>query len=111
LEEGAGRGRSNCQTLFEMARIPCDIPIRTMLDPVGPESFFPVFHEAFEALQDGRGLRDSQRLGGHVLIAFDGTEYFRSNEICCSNCSTRARKAGQTEYSTRTFRPLWWPRS
>ena len=98
LEEGSGRGRSNCHTLFEMERIPCDNHIRAMLDPVDPKSFFPVFHTAFKALEEGGGLKDFRRLGGHVLIAFDGTEYFRSDAISCSNCSRRERKGGKAEY-------------
>ena len=51
LEEGSGRGRSNCHSLFEMERIPCDNHIRAMLDPVDPKSFFPVFQTAFKALE------------------------------------------------------------
>ena len=98
LEEGSGRGRSNCHTLFEMERIPCDNHIRAMLDLVDPKSFFPVFHTAFKALEEGGGLKDFRRLNGHVLIAFDGTEYFRSDAISCSNCSTRERKGGKVEY-------------
>ena len=98
LEEGSGRGRSNCHTLFEMERIPCDNHIRAMLDPVDPKSFFPVFHTAFKALEEGGGLKDFRRLGGHVLIAFDGTEYFRSDVISCCNCSRRERKGGKAEY-------------
>jgi hypothetical protein len=98
LEEGSGRGRSNCHTLFEMERIPCDNHIRIMLDPVEPKCFSPVFHTAFEVLEEGGGLKDFRRLGGHVLIAFDGTEYFRSNAISCCNCSTRERKGGKVEY-------------
>src|SRR5436190_11030200 len=34
----AGHGRSNCQTLFGMSRIPTDNHIRAMLDPVAPRS-------------------------------------------------------------------------
>jgi len=98
LEEGSGRGRSNCHTLFEMERIPCDNHIRAMLDPVDPKSFFPVFHTAFKALEEGGGLKDFRRLNGHVLIAFDGTEYFRSDVISCCNCSRRERKGGKAEY-------------
>lgn len=98
LEEGSGRGRSNCHTLFEMERIPCDNHIRVMLDRVEPKCFFPVFHTAFELLEEGGGLKDFRRLGGHVLIAFDGTEYFRSNAISCCNCSRRERKGGKVEY-------------
>jgi hypothetical protein len=38
------------------------------------------------------------RLGGHVLIALDGTEYFSSKKIHCHNCSTRQRGNGEKEY-------------
>src|ERR1700752_386087 len=34
----AGHGRSNCQTLFGMSRIPTDNHIRAMLDAVAPDS-------------------------------------------------------------------------
>jgi hypothetical protein len=98
LQQGAGLGRSNCETLFEMAAIPCDNHIRALLDPVEPKHFLPVFDAALDALQQGGGLDTFRRLDGHVLIAFDGTEYFRSNEICCPNCSSRARSGGTIEY-------------
>jgi hypothetical protein len=93
-----GHGRSNCQSLFEMDRIPCDNHIRALLDPVEPQHFFPVFDAAFGALRDHGGLDAFRRLDGRVLIAFDGTEYFRSNEISCTNCSTREHAGGKTEY-------------
>jgi hypothetical protein len=98
LQEGPGHGRSNCETLFEMMGIPCDNHIRAMLDPVEPKLFFPVFDTAFEAMDECGGLDAFRQLGGHVLIALDGTEYFRSNDICCGNCSRRARSGGKTEY-------------
>lgn len=98
LQEGPGHGRSNCETLFEMMGIPCDNHIRAMLDPVEPKLFFPVFDTAFEAMDECGGLDAFRQLGGHVLIALDGTEYFRSNDIRCGNCSRRARSRGKTEY-------------
>jgi len=98
LQEGPGHGRSNCETLFEMMGIPCDNHIRAMLDPVEPKLFFPVFDTAFEAMDECGGLDAFRQLGGHLLIALDGTEYFRSNDIHCGNCSTRARSGGKTEY-------------
>jgi hypothetical protein len=104
LQEGPGHGRSNCETLFEMAGIPCDNHIRAMLDPVEPKLFFPVFNTAFEAMDECGGLDAFRQLGGHVLIALDGTEYFRSNDIHCGNCSTRARSGGPNIF-TRFFRP------
>src|SRR3982750_4762571 len=35
-----GHGRSNCQTLFGISRIPTDNHIRDMLDPVAPDHLF-----------------------------------------------------------------------
>jgi hypothetical protein len=37
-------------------------------------------------------------LGNHTLIALDGTEYYCSRKISCSNCSTRKRSDGEKEY-------------
>lgn len=93
-----GRGTSNCRTLFAMDRIPTDNHIRSMLDAAPPESLLPMFDETLAALEAGGGLGALQRLGGHVLIALDGTEYFCSQKLSCCNCSSRARANGRTEH-------------
>ena len=93
-----GRGTSNCQTLFAMARTPCDNHIRTMLDAVPPETLFPMFARTLAALEQNGGLDSFRRLGGHVLIALDGTEYFCSQKLDCPNCSERKRSNGTTEH-------------
>jgi hypothetical protein len=98
LQDGAGHGRSNCQTLLEMTGIPCDNHIRAMLDPVAPQHFFPVFDAALATMEECGGLAAFRQLGGHLLIALDGTEYFRSDEVHCAHCSRRARAGGKTEY-------------
>jgi hypothetical protein len=92
-----GCGRSNCQTLFEMAEIPSDNHIRAMLDPVSPGAFQPVFDATIRTLEAGDGLAPFRRLGDHVLIALDGTEYHRSAKVHCLRCSTIS-KGGQIEY-------------
>jgi hypothetical protein len=89
LQEGPGHGWSNCERLFEVMGIPGGNHSRVMLDPVEPK-LFPVFETAFEAMDECGGLDAFRQLGGHVLIALDGTEYFRSNDIRCGNCSRRA---------------------
>jgi len=98
LAQGHGHGRSNCETLFGMTRIPSDNHVRDMLDPVPPECFHARFPHAVEVLEAGGGLAAFRRLGHHVLIAFDGTEYFRSAKLHCPRCSTRKRSGGTTEY-------------
>ena len=93
-----GHGTSNCQSLFGMTKIPSDNHIRSVLDPVAPETLFPAFDQALAALIAGGGLPRFQRLNGHVLMALDGTEYFCSQELGCCNCSSRVRANGRTEH-------------
>ena len=93
LEEG--HGRSNCQTLFGMTAIPTDNYIRLMLDGAPTAAFDPLF---FKTIAVEGVLDPFRRLGGHVLIALDGTEHFCSRKIHCARCSTRRRADGGTEY-------------
>ena len=86
-----GHGRSNCETLFAMTAIPSDNHLRAMLDPVAPERFHAVFADMLGELERSGGVQAFRRLGGHVLIALDGTEYFRSAKLHCPQCSTRTR--------------------
>ena len=67
---GEGHGRSNCASLFGIAKIPSDNHIRDMLDPAEPALLRPVFAETIEQLRqiDG-GLDMFRRLDGRVLIA------------------------------------------
>ncbi len=93
-----GYGQSNCETLFGIDRIPSDNHIRTMLDPVTPDAFHPVFEAVLEEIDQADRLAPFRRLGGHTLIALDGTEYFTSSKIHCPNCSQRRRSNGKIEY-------------
>jgi hypothetical protein len=109
----AGHGRSNCTSLFGIAKIPCDNHIRNMLDPAPPALLHPVFAEAVDQITriDG-GLGVFRRLDVHLLIALDGCEYHCSRKIRCPHCSTRLRGKGETEYiSTACWPPRWWRRA
>jgi hypothetical protein len=92
------RGRSNCQTLFGVEQIPGDSQVRAMLDPIEPVHFFPVFADVIAALRETGGLEAMRVLGGHTLIALDGTEFHCSDKIQCPNCSHRQRGRKDTEY-------------
>jgi len=95
LEEG--RMTSNCRTLFGMAAVPTDNHIRAMLDPVHPARLQPVFDQVLDMLHRRGGLAPFGRLGGRVLVALDGTEYFCSQKLGCPQCLTRHRANGKTE--------------
>jgi hypothetical protein len=90
-----GHGRSNCESLFAIDEIPSDNHVRDMLDPAEPDLLDPVFTDTLAVLERmPEGLASFRRLGDHVLIALDGTEYFCSKTIHCPNCSTRLRGKG-----------------
>ncbi len=93
-----GHGRSNCETLFGLSRIPSDNHIRALLDPAEPALLYPVFAAVLSELEQAGGLTAFRRPGGHVLIALDGTEYFCSDTIHCARCSTRLRANGKVQY-------------
>jgi hypothetical protein len=92
------KGRSNCQTLYGMTDIPGDSHIRTILDAVDPAEAEPGFNLVLNEFEKGGGLKDFQRLGGHVLVALDGTQFFSSTSIRCSCCLTRKHKNTPLEY-------------
>lgn len=74
----AKRGRSNAGTLFGLSAIPCANHIREMLDGLPASLFDELFFGIVEQVDQADGLAPWRVLGGHVLIALDGTEHHRS---------------------------------
>ena len=74
------RNASNCKTLFGIEAIPSDNHIRDLLDPAPPELLVPCFDQALEQMRQHGGMKDFERLGGRVLVALDGSEYFCSEK-------------------------------
>ena len=92
-----GQGRSNCQTLFGIGKIPSDNYIRDMLDGADPMLLQPCF-ERMEELLAATPLRQAfTRLGDRILVAWDGTEYFCSQKLGCPHCLTRKRANDKVE--------------
>jgi hypothetical protein len=92
-----GHGRSNCQTLFGIEKIPSDNYIRDMLDDADPARLAPCFQRAERLLLEPAMRETFGRLGSRTLIALDGTEYFCSQKISCPHCQTRKRSNGRQE--------------
>ena len=95
MMEGS-KGKSNAQSLFGVHQIPSDNHIRDLLDAVTPEQVFPVFEEILQVLEQQGQLSSFRAVADTLLMALDGTEYFSSSQIHCSNCSTRTLKSGET---------------
>ena len=100
------KGRSNADSLFGMADIPCDNQIRTLLDPVAPARLFPVFDGVYAALERAGHVSAFRSFAGQLLIALDGTEYFSSQEIHCAHCSQRTHANGRVTYVHQAITPV-----
>src|SRR5271157_3178990 len=92
-----GQGRSNCQTLFGIEKIPSDNYIRDMLDGADPALLAPCFQRIKQLLLEPAMREGFGRLGGRTLVAVDGTEYFCSQKITCPHCQTRKRSNAKIE--------------
>jgi hypothetical protein len=92
-----GQGRSNCQSLFGIEKVPSDNYIRDMLDAVDPALLAPCFWRLEHLLLEPAMRQSFARLGGRTLVALDGTEYFCSQKIGCPHCQTRNRSNGKVE--------------
>ena len=86
-----GQGRSNCQTLFGIGKIPSDNYIRDMLDGADPALLQPCFERVEQLLAAAPLWAAFARLDDRILIAWDGTEYFCSQKLGCPHCLTRKR--------------------
>lgn len=100
------KGHNNAQSLFGVHQIPTDNHIRDLLDDVKPSVVFPVFDEIFKTLEKGKYLEKFRSFKNNLLIALDGTEYFCSNEIHCSHCSSRTFRNGTTQYFHTVVTPV-----
>jgi hypothetical protein len=93
------QGRNNGRTLFGIEKLPSDNHIRNHLDPVDPRLLRSVFHHTAQYLYEGKELDRFRSLGGTLLVALDGTGYFRSETIHCPQCSLTQPKGKPTVYS------------
>jgi hypothetical protein len=100
------QGHDNAQTLFSVEPIPCDNQVRTLLDPIAPRSFNPVFFEVFAHLGQEHLLDPFRVLDHQLLVSLDGTQYFSSKALHCQNCLTRRLSNGQTLYYYSAITPV-----
>lgn len=100
------KGRSNAQTLFQIEQIPCDNRIRTLLDPVAPSHFFPVFSYIFDGLYSHGYLQPLMGFNNTLLVALDATDYFRSSTIHCPQCCQTHHRNGSVSYSHKAITPV-----
>ena len=88
----------NFKSLFGADKIPSDTRVRERLDDVDPRSMRPAFKGIFTGLQRGKVLENWTVLGGHYLIAIDGTGTRSSHKVKCERCCVKHHRNGSTTY-------------
>lgn len=95
------KGANNGNSIFGIHKIPSDAQIRNLLDPVPPETLFPLMAHLGDALFDQGHLDSYRSIGGTFLVAVDGTDFFSSENISCRCCTETKHKDG-----SRLFRHI-----
>src|SRR6267142_5362751 len=93
------RAEGNLETIYGIARVPCDTHMREILDPVSPKWLRPVFKSIFRQLQRGKALEAMTFLDGYYLLSLDGTGYFSSKTIHCASCLRQVHRNGTITYA------------
>lgn len=98
-------GENNVRSLFGAYQIPSDNQIRNLLDPVSPNEAGELFWETYNELAQAGVLDDHRGVHDTWLCGMDGTQYFSSYAIHCSQCSQRERD-DKTLYSHTVMAPV-----
>ena len=67
------RAEGNVHTIYGIMRVPCDTPMRAILDPVSPKGLRPVFTSVFRQWQRGKALAPMTFLAGAFRSGVAGT--------------------------------------
>jgi len=90
--------KMSLRNLFKITNVPCDTQMRERLDRIHPDVTRPAFTQIFSLLQRGKILENFRFMDKYYLISLDGTGYFSSSTIHCSNCCIRNHKNGEKTY-------------
>ena len=99
-------GKNNAQSLFGGHQIPSANQIRNLLDPVPPETIYPLLASIGEGLYQHGYLNSFRSIGGTLLMPIDGTDFFCSQKISCPCCHRQTLNNGKTLYRHTAITPV-----
>jgi hypothetical protein len=100
------RAQNNATSFFAISQIPCDNQIRKMLDPVSPQTLYPVYDRIYDTLREHGILATFRGVHDSTLIALDGTWYHSSKTIHCPCCSSLQHTNGEITYYHSAVTPV-----
>ena len=98
--------RNNAQSIFGIHQIPSTSQIGNLLDPIAPETLYPVLASVGDKLYTEGCLKPFLSIGGTLLVAMDGTDSFSSEKISCACCTQQTQKNGKTLYRHTLVTPV-----
>jgi len=100
------KGRSNSQSLFQVAKMPSDNQIRNLLDPIPPDHFDREYEWVLAELAKSGHLKSFRAYQNSVLVVFDGLTYHSSTTIHCAECLQRQDSQGTIHYYHSAITPV-----
>ena len=92
------KGQSNAKSLFGLDQLPSDNQIRNLLDLVDAPQTEGMYRYVFLERECAELLGAFRSFANQLLIMIDGTEYFSSKKIHCTQCSHQEGKDGKSRY-------------
>src|SRR3989337_143457 len=89
--------KNNLKNLYGINNPPSDTYMRQELDKVDPALLRESFLMVFAAVQRGKLLENYRFLDGY-LLAIDGTSFFKSDCVHCSDCCVKEHRDGRISY-------------
>jgi hypothetical protein len=100
------QGENNAVRMFGLTALPTVPQIRNVLDELPSVRLSGVFDWVYQQLRQAGLLKPYEVLGGHLLVALDGTQYFSSDSIHCAQCSHKQHSNGTVSYSHTAILPV-----
>jgi hypothetical protein len=95
---GGSVTEKNLQTLFHIDSVPSDTHFREVVDDINTSVLMELFGKYVKLLKDNNILKEYSVFNKHVLVSIDGTGFFQSDAINCTNCIQRKMRDGKISY-------------
>ena len=92
---------ANLQNIFKITTVMSDTAVRQIIDPVDPKGLKTILGQPVELLWQAGVLKPYRCLNHYLLVAIDGTGYFRSAAVHCKNCCEKHHRDGTPTYYPR----------
>lgn len=99
FEQQTTAERHNLHHVFGIKELCTDAQMRNILDPVDPDLLRKSLTEQYELLKTLGIFKAYGYYQGHQIVAFDGVEHFRSENVHCDGCLCKKHRDGSVSYS------------